>query len=76
MSQIWVVTLSGTRPIMSVAEDAEQAGLLIRHVLPEIGVILGEGNENIASTMRTVEGVSDISLDLPIGVNLPATNDG
>jgi len=73
MSNTWVITLSGSRPIELVVEDAKQAGLTIRRVLHEIGTIVGDGSEEIASRIRNTKGVADVSIDRPIGIVPPAS---
>lgn len=75
MAQIWAITLSGSRPIMSVADDVREAGLSITHVLSEIGVILGEGSDEIASKIRTLEGITDVSLNKTVRLNPSPSND-
>ena len=76
MAQLWAITLSGSRPIMSVADDVRKAGLSITHVLSEIGVILGEGSNEIASKIQRLEGITDVSLDETVRLNpSPPNND-
>jgi hypothetical protein len=60
---------------MSVADDVREAGLSITHVLSEIGVILGEGSDEIASKIRTLEGITDVSLNKTVRLNPSPSND-
>lgn len=61
VSELWVITIGKDCPIMSVAKEVTQAGLSIKDTLPEIRVILAEGSEDIASKVRALDGVTDVS---------------
>ena len=76
MAETWVITLSGSQPIESVLETAKQAGLVIGHILPDIGVIVGDGSKEVASKLRHSKGVADVSPDQPIGIIPPGPDFG
>lgn len=67
----WVVTTSGDRPLEEVAKDLRKAGLNVGEVLHEIGLITGEGGDDVAEKLRKVKGVADVSANVGADVGPP-----
>lgn len=67
----WVVTCSGERDLAQVAEDLRARGLRHGQALGEIGIIVGEAPDEVADSLRSVPGVSDVSPDRPIDTGPP-----
>jgi hypothetical protein len=66
-----VVTTSGDRPLQDVAKDLKKSGFKVDQVLHEIGLITGEGGEDVAVKLRKVKGVTDVSADVGADVGPP-----
>jgi hypothetical protein len=73
--QIWIITTDGNRPIRSIAKDLADAGLIGGKVLTEICCITGSAPDKVAAKLRKVQGVIDVSPDMPIDVGPPDSTD-
>jgi hypothetical protein len=71
----WVVTTSGERPLEDVAEDLKKSGLNVGEILHEIGMITGQGRDDIAEKLRKVKGVTDVSANAGADVGPPDSTD-
>lgn len=71
----WVVTTSGERPLADVAKDLRKKGFKVDEVLGEIGAITGEAADEVAEKVRSVEGVADVSVNVPIDIGPPDSTD-
>jgi hypothetical protein len=71
----WVVTTSGDRPLADVAKELTKSGFKVGQVLHEIGLITGEGGEDIAAKLRKVKGVTDVSANVGADVGPPDSSD-
>lgn len=67
----WVVTLSGRRTLAAVRKDIEAAGFTIEEELEAIGTIIGRCDSGMASKLRQIDGVEDVSPDEPIDIGPP-----
>jgi hypothetical protein len=67
----WVVTTSGDRPLEDVAKELRKSGLKVGDVLHEIGLITGEGDDDIAEKLRKVKGVTDVFANAGADVGPP-----
>lgn len=67
----WIVTLSGDRPIGTIAKELGTAGLSKQTVLKEIGSITGAASDKDAAKLRKVRGVADVSPSQPIDIGPP-----
>lgn len=71
----WVVTVSKQRKMQEVSQDLLGTGFKVDNVLEAIGVFTGVGNDETASKMRAVPGVSDVSPELPADVGPPNSSE-
>ena len=71
----WVVTTSGDRPLEEVANDLRKSGFKVGEVLHEIGLITGEGGDDVAEKLRKVKGVTDVSANVGADVGPPDSTD-
>jgi hypothetical protein len=71
----WIVTMSHERPIKEVAKDLSDAGFAVHDVLEEIGSIIGAAADDVASKLRSIPGVLDVSPDRPIDIGPPGSPD-
>jgi hypothetical protein len=69
----WIVTLSGDRTIHDVKKDLEKAGFAVGNVLEEIGSISGAGGDDIATKIRGIPGVADVSPDATVDIGPPGS---
>lgn len=69
--QSLVITTSGDRSIHEVAADLRAAGFDVQQVLEQIGSITGSAHPGALEKLRGVEGVADVSADLPINIGPP-----
>ena len=67
----WVITLSGRRPLAAVRKDVEAAGFSIDQAMEAIGVITGSCDDAIASKVRKIDGVADVSREQRIDIGPP-----
>ena len=74
-SKRWIVTTSGDRPLNDVARDIEAAGFVIDEVLDQIGIITGSATDSVAEAMRDIPGVADVSLDVPVDLGPPDSDE-
>jgi len=71
----WVVTTSGDRPLEEVANELRKSGFKVGEVLHEIGMITGEGEDEVAEKLRKVKGVTDVSANVGADVGPPGSTD-
>jgi hypothetical protein len=71
----WVVTTSGDRSLEDVAEDLKTSGFNVGEILHEIGLITGEGEDDVAEKLRKVKGVTDVSANVGADVGPPDSKD-
>lgn len=67
----WVVTTSGDRPLDEVAKELKKSGFKVSQVLSEVGLITGEGGDDVAAKARKVKGVADVSANVGADVGPP-----
>jgi hypothetical protein len=67
----WVVTTSPDRPIKDIAKDLAKAGFNVGQTLQKIGIITGSGDDAVAKKLRAIQGVVDVSPDMPAGIGPP-----
>lgn len=67
----WIVTLSGDRPIGTIAKELGTAGLTRQTVLKEIGSITGAASDKDVAKLRKVRGVADVSPSEQIDIGPP-----
>ena len=72
----WIVTTSSTRPLAEVARELAQAGFKVEQVLDETGIVTGRGSAAVASKLRKVPGVVDVSPSGPIDIGPPDADVG
>ena len=70
----WVVTASG-RPLEEVAEELRKSGFKVGEVLHEIGLITGQGEDDVAEKLRKVKGVTNVSANVGADVGPPDSTD-
>ena len=70
-NKTWIVTTSGERPARDVAKDLKAKGFTVDQGMDEIGTIIGAADDAVASKVRAIEGVSDVSPDSPIDIGPP-----
>lgn len=70
----WIVTLSGDRPIRTIAKELGTAGLTKQKVLKEIGSITGAASDKDVAKLRKVRGVADVSPSEPIDIGPPGSD--
>jgi len=70
----WVVTTSGDRPLKDVASELKKHGFNVSQVLEEIGMITGEGPDDVAEKLRKVKGVADVSANVGADVGPPGSS--
>jgi hypothetical protein len=71
----WVVTTSGDRPLEEVANELRKSGFKVGEVLHELGLITGEGEDDVAEKLRKVKGVTDVSANAGADVGPPDSKD-
>ena len=71
----WIVTMSGDRAISEVKKDLEHAGFAVANVLEEIGSITGAAGDDIATKVRAIPGVADVSPDAPVDIGPPGSSE-
>jgi hypothetical protein len=71
--QALVITLSGERPLREVTAELERAGLTIEQVLSEVGVVTGAAPASAAARLRSIAGVTDVSVDHAIDIGPPGS---
>lgn len=64
-SKKWVVTTSGERSLSEVKKSLKKAGFTVDQVLDEIGCITGTGSDEVATRLRGLPGVADVSPEAP-----------
>ena len=74
-SKVWIITTSGDRPIVDIAKDLADAGLIGGQILAEIGSITGSAGDKVVAKLRKVPGVIDVSPDTPVDVGPPDSPD-
>ena len=67
----WIVTTSGERSAKEIAKDLKAKGFTVDQVMDEIGTITGAADDAVASKLRGVDGVTDVSPDTPIDIGPP-----
>ena len=67
----WILTVSDERPLAKVAADVAKAGLTGVQVMAAIGCITGSATADVATRLRKVSGVVDVSPDSPIDIGPP-----
>ncbi len=67
----WIITASEERPIDDVAKDLAKAGLVKGQVLKEVGVVTGYAAGKIATKLRKIRGVTDVSPDQSVDIGPP-----
>lgn len=72
-SKIWLITLSGTHPIESVQSSLLTAGLQVQQVLKQIQVVIAEGSDEAAESIRGFPGIADVSENPSIGIAPPGS---
>jgi hypothetical protein len=71
----WIITTSADRPIGEITNDLKKAGFDVDQVLEEIGSITGAAREDTISQLRSINGVVDVSPDMPIDVGPPDSSE-
>jgi hypothetical protein len=71
----WVVTTTGERKLSEVKKELTKRGFKVKRALNEIGILVGDGSDAVAEKMRQVEGVTDVSLEEPIDIGPPDSNE-
>jgi hypothetical protein len=71
----WVVTVSGDRPIGTIAKELGAAGLTKQQVLKEIGSITGAASDKDVAKLRKVRGVADVSPTAPVDIGPPGSDE-
>ena len=71
----WVVMTSGDRSLDAVAKELKKSGLKVDHVMNEIGMITGSGDDAAAAKARKVKGVTDVSANAGADVGPPNSSD-
>ena len=71
----WVVSASGRRPLKDVAKDLRKSGFKVAEVLDEIGLITGQGGDDVARKARKVKGVTDVSAHVPVDIGPPNSSE-
>jgi hypothetical protein len=71
----WVVTASGERSLDQIAADLRKKGFKVERILREIGAITGRGGDDIAARIRQINGVADVSRNVPIDIGPPNSSD-
>ncbi len=71
----WVVTTSGDRPLEEVAKELRKSGFKVGEVLHEVGLITGEGGDDVAEKLRKIKGVTDVSANAGADVGPPDSTD-
>jgi hypothetical protein len=67
----WVVTSSGERPLEELKDELLGLGFHIDHVMDQIGVIAGRGDEAVAGKIRRVRGVAEVAPDHDVDIGPP-----
>lgn len=75
MKKDWVVSTSGDRPLDEVANELRKSGFKVGEVLHEMGLITGEGGDDVAEKLRKVKGVTDVSANPGADVGPPDSPD-
>ena len=70
-SKTWIVTTSGDRPTKDVAKDLKAKGFVVDQVLDEIGAITGTADDTVASKLRAIDGVADVSPEGAVDIGPP-----
>jgi hypothetical protein len=67
----WIVTISGERPIQAVTNDLKNAGLDVHDILPYVGGVVGYASDHVAKRLKTISGVSDVSVEHTVEIGPP-----
>jgi hypothetical protein len=70
-SRRWVVTTSSNRSLSEIEKKLSKAGFVVDQVLDEIGCINGTASDEVASKLRDITGVTDVSPETPIDIGPP-----
>lgn len=71
----WVVTTTGDRDLSDVVGDARAAGFTVDEILDAIGVVTGTAGNDVATALRAIPGVADVSPDQPIDIGQPEADE-
>ena len=71
-NRTWMVTTSPEK-LSAVVKALPEAGFQVEHTLDELGVIVGHGDDASAELARAIDGVDDVSSDLPIDIGTPGS---
>ncbi|MBD0370925.1 MAG: hypothetical protein ICV60_08830 [Pyrinomonadaceae bacterium] len=66
-----IVTTSGDRPLEDIKKELTEKGFTVGQVLKEIGIITGTGTDAAVKKLRTIKGVTDVSVDQPVDIGPP-----
>ena len=67
----WIVTTSGDPSINEVKKKLVENGFKVDQVLGEIGAIIGDAEDDVATKVRDISGVVDVSPEEPIDIGPP-----
>ncbi|MDE1674365.1 hypothetical protein [Nocardia gipuzkoensis] len=68
----WIVTTTAPdRPISEIVDELTAAGFTADKVLKELGVVTGVAGDDTAQRLRTIPGVTDVSLDYSVDIGPP-----
>lgn len=67
----WIVTLADGSALADVRRRLTDAGFDVDQVLEEIGVVTGQGDDEVAAKLREIEAVEDVSPEGAIGIGPP-----
>ena len=67
----WIVTTSSDRSLGDVRKNLSETGFAVDQVLDEIGCITGSASDDVATQMRGIPGVADVSPEIPIDIGPP-----
>ena len=70
-SKRWIVTTSGEHSLHDIERQLTETGFSVEQVLTEIGCITGSAPANLATQLRAIPGVSDLSPDESIDIGPP-----
>lgn len=71
----WIVTTSGDRPLSDVSKDLKKKGFHVAQVLDEVGLITGEGSDEMPERLRDIPGVTDVSPEAAVDIGPPDSDE-
>ncbi|MFE9323532.1 hypothetical protein ACFYOW_21465 [Nocardia sp. NPDC006982] len=72
----WIVTTTAPdRPISEIVDELTAAGFTTDKILEELGVVTGDAGDDTAQRLRTIPGVTDVSLDSSVDIGPPDSSE-